>query len=83
MLKLGCENKTNAILSHQVYIDLIEIKKFYNIKYHYSDAFKRMYITAKETKNGNENTYIPISSLESVSFNKMEQLLQISTNDRK
>lgn len=80
---MGCKDKTNALLTYQVYIDLIEVKKFYNVTYNYSQEHNTMFLTAKDMQNSKENIYVPVSSLESVSFNKMEQLLEMSVNDSK
>lgn len=83
MLKLGCSDKINAILTYQVYIDLIEVKKFYDVTYHFSKTLNTMFITARESKSDVINIYIPTSSLDSISINRMEQLLKLAVDDSK
>ncbi|KAF5303348.1 hypothetical protein FQR65_LT08261 [Abscondita terminalis] len=81
--RLGCTNSKNVAISIQVYLELCEVKKFWDIEYLYDESIGKIYFTAKLTRKGEPSMFIPVEVSESLSFNSLQDLLKLERSQRK
>ncbi|XP_076272255.1 tRNA splicing endonuclease subunit 15 [Rhynchophorus ferrugineus] len=75
-LSLGA-NEKSAVLASQVLLELCEVKKYWNIEYEYDQNTGKIIVRAKKTASEPHSVFIPISSYEELSFNKIDDYLNI------
>lgn len=71
-------DQQDAVISLQVYMELCEIKRYYNVSYLYNQTLEKVIILASKTKNEPLCSFIPIQIYEEITFSKMRQM-SIST----
>ncbi|CAH0546530.1 unnamed protein product [Brassicogethes aeneus] len=71
----GCGQK-EAVLALQVYLELCEIKKYWNIDYHFEDI-SGAFLTGSKTKSSLKDCFIPLPTSKVLNFMKIQELLQI------
>ncbi|KAL1517471.1 hypothetical protein ABEB36_001234 [Hypothenemus hampei] len=71
--KLGAD-ETTAILASQVYFELCEVKRYYSPSYSYDPTIRRIIIRAKRKPSENIQVFVPVSSFEQLSFEKLHEI---------
>lgn len=67
-------NQQEAVITLQVYMELCEIKKYYNISHTYNNTLDKIVLFANKSKNGDLCTFVPIQVQENMNFIKMRQI---------
>lgn len=79
--KLGCTNIAHAYTCIHVYIELTEVKKYWDVKICYDKSLDSAYITARKNKNTEIIIFIPIPVANSLSFNDMKRYFNLCQNN--
>ncbi|XP_071050602.1 uncharacterized protein [Onthophagus taurus] len=74
-MKMGCKTRKEAAITSHVFLELCEVKKYWDVEYHFNEILSSMYITAKKTKSSKTLTFIPISSFDGISIEEMKKYL--------
>ncbi|GJQ71083.1 putative heat shock 70 kDa protein cognate [Trypoxylus dichotomus] len=81
--KIGCPTKREAAIALQVYLELCEVKRYYDVEYQFSADLKCMYFTGRKTKSGDVSIFVPITVSSNISFLEMEKYLGLSSDSQK
>ncbi|KAJ8942673.1 hypothetical protein NQ314_009995 [Rhamnusium bicolor] len=69
-------NRKEAVITLQVYLELCEIKRYYDIKYSFTPTLNKISLTAKKFKDGPACVFLPITTNEDLNFLKMQNFLR-------
>ncbi|KAF5304111.1 hypothetical protein FQA39_LY01896 [Lamprigera yunnana] len=78
----GCIDPKTISIAVQLYLDLCEVKKYWDVDYIYDESMQKFYFTANITKNKKPALFIPIEVSESVSFNSLLNLFEIDNKEK-
>ncbi|RZC39388.1 tRNA-splicing endonuclease subunit Sen15-like [Asbolus verrucosus] len=71
-MALGCEDRKDAVVVLQVYLELCEVKKYWNVECKYHNDLKLLYLTASKTKSERPSIFVPESSNDNLSYIKLQ-----------
>lgn len=66
-------NDQEAVITLQVYMELSEVKRYYNVSYTYNSLIAKIVLLAGKTKNEPVCAFIPIQVHEEMTFSKMRK----------
>ncbi|XP_046734437.1 uncharacterized protein LOC124404391 isoform X1 [Diprion similis] len=72
--KLGCTNALQITIAFQTYIELCEVKQFWDVQYKYNKLLDLIYLEACTTKSSPLQKYIPWPAVNTISLNHIEQM---------
>ncbi|XP_050294882.1 uncharacterized protein LOC126735044 [Anthonomus grandis grandis] len=72
--KLGATERDSAIAS-QVYLELCEVKRYWDLKYDYNTCLNNIILYAKKKPYNDFSIFLPISTSEHLSFDKLQDFL--------
>ncbi|KAB0796644.1 hypothetical protein PPYR_10705 [Photinus pyralis] len=78
--KLGCQNPKSTSIAIQVYLELCEVKRYWDVKYFYNENLDSLYFSAKPTKDEEECIFFPIEVSRTVSLKYLQDLFQLCKN---
>ncbi|KAF2906162.1 hypothetical protein ILUMI_00020 [Ignelater luminosus] len=79
-IKKGCNNRKSIAIATQVYLELSEVKRYWDVEYHYSSSLGRLYFTARKKKNEYPLIFIPVEVSEGLSFHNFQEFFQLCDN---
>ncbi|XP_014218823.1 uncharacterized protein LOC106647081 [Copidosoma floridanum] len=59
MSQLGCNDQVKLSTAFYVYMELCEVKRYWDVNYKYSDALSLYYLEARKKKSAKLDTFIP------------------------
>ena len=72
--KLGCSDPVKISTTFNVYIELCEAKRYWEVNYKYNEALDLLYLEVKRNKNCETEIYVPWPALYNISLNKIEEI---------
>lgn len=73
-------SQQEAVITFQVYMELCEIKRYYNISHRYDNTLDKLILLASKSKNGPLCTFVPIQVHEEMTFSKMRNISILDEN---
>ncbi|CAH1132577.1 unnamed protein product [Ceutorhynchus assimilis] len=73
MQKLGVDEKS-AVVACQVFLELCEVKRYWEPKYEYNSTIHKIIIKAKKKPNEEFSIFVPIPSYEQLNFDKLQTI---------
>ncbi|XP_060535080.1 tRNA-splicing endonuclease subunit Sen15-like [Cylas formicarius] len=73
-LRLGVSSEA-AVIATQVFLELNEIKKYWDVGYEYNAALNRIVLRGKKTKRDTISVFVPVSVHEDLCFAKVSDLI--------
>nr|XP_023021764.1 uncharacterized protein LOC111510123 [Leptinotarsa decemlineata] len=70
--------KQEAVITLQVYLELCEVKRYYDVNYYHNTEINKVVLTAKKTKNGPISAFIPTTVYKNLNFLTLQKF--ITTN---
>lgn len=75
--EIGCTSVAKAQICVHVYVELTEVKKYWNVKFCHDKTTDTTYITAQKNRNSERIIFLPIPVAESLSFNDMKKCFNL------
>ncbi|KAJ8919077.1 hypothetical protein NQ315_012061 [Exocentrus adspersus] len=66
-----------AVISSQVYLELCELKRYFDIDYCFDSTLNKICISAKKVKNGQKCMFVPITVNERLNFLKIQNISKL------
>ncbi|KAK9731781.1 Sen15 protein [Popillia japonica] len=82
-INVGCQTKKEAAIALQVYLELCEVKKYFDVEYCYSTELKCLYFTGRKTKSSAKSIFIPIAASDTISFLQMEKYFILDNSSQR
>lgn len=82
LCKLGCNDPVKTSTAFYVYIELCEVKRFWDVKYKYKDELDLFYLEVRKRENSPLEIYIPWPTKYNISIDKIEKMQQALQNER-
>lgn len=82
LCKLGCNDPVKTSTAFYVYIELCEVKRFWDVKYKYKEELDLFYLEVKKREHSSLEIYIPWPTKYSISIDKIEKMQQALQNER-
>lgn len=67
-------SQQEAVITFQVYMELCEVKRYYNISYTYNNTIGKFILFASKSKNAPLCTFVPSQVHEEMTFSKMRNM---------
>ncbi|CAH1972800.1 unnamed protein product [Acanthoscelides obtectus] len=74
-------DKQSAVLTFQTYIELCEVKRYYNVEYNYNSALKQYVITAKKSPGKPTCAFVPISVYEPLNVLRLIHIIKNTNSE--
>ncbi|OXU30752.1 hypothetical protein TSAR_013218 [Trichomalopsis sarcophagae] len=68
MSQLGCNDQVKLTTAFYVYMELCEVKLYWNVEYKYCEALQIFYLEAKKSKNAEVDTFVPWPAFHNLSL---------------
>ncbi|KAK9891482.1 hypothetical protein WA026_014719 [Henosepilachna vigintioctopunctata] len=78
ILSQGCPTKREAAMVKQIYLELCEVKRYWDVEYFFHDGHKTTYLKAKIKKCDKPSLFIPKHVSDKNSFIEMMKLLELN-----
>ncbi|XP_019877016.1 uncharacterized protein LOC109604903 [Aethina tumida] len=78
ILKTGC-SQLEAVITSQVYLELCELKKYWDVTYEYKSE-SGPFVTGSKTKSGPKECFVPSPVSKTFDFMQMQQIIQQHNN---
>ncbi|XP_017881393.1 uncharacterized protein LOC108625701 [Ceratina calcarata] len=72
--KLGCVDPIKIATAFHVYIELCEVRRYWDINYKYNEQLDLLYLEGKRSKNSQVELFIPWLASSNVSLDKIEKI---------
>ncbi|XP_011148488.1 uncharacterized protein LOC105188628 [Harpegnathos saltator] len=82
LCKFGCNDAVKTSIAFYVYIELCEVKCFWDVKYNYNEELNLFYFEVKKKQNSPSEIYIPWASKYNISLSKIEQIQNVLQSER-
>jgi hypothetical protein len=79
-MKLGDLSKKYANAALQVYLELCEVRKYWDVEYKYDGDLGMLYFTAKKTKSEKTSVFVPRCSSDDLSYTQMQSYFALCDN---
>ncbi|XP_058793191.1 uncharacterized protein LOC131665356 [Phymastichus coffea] len=76
MSQLGCTDQVKLTTAFYVYMELCEVKRYWDVDYKYSEPLQMFYLEAKKTKKGTLDTFIPWAAIHNISLGLISKIQQ-------
>ncbi|XP_020283185.1 tRNA-splicing endonuclease subunit Sen15-like [Pseudomyrmex gracilis] len=76
LCKLGCNDPVKTSTAFYVYIELCEVKRFWDVKYKYNEDLDLFYFEIKKREHSPLEIYVPWATKYTISFDKIEKMQQ-------
>ncbi|XP_078041414.1 uncharacterized protein LOC144472319 [Augochlora pura] len=80
--KLGCTDPVKISTMFNVYIELCEARRYWEVNYKYKENLDLLYLEVKRKKNCETEFYIPWSTLYNISLDKIEEIQEGLGSDK-
>lgn len=67
-------NEQETFITMQVYMELCEVKRYYDVSYIYNNNLDKIILVASKTKNESACAFVPIQVQEELTFLKIRQI---------
>ncbi|XP_047114192.1 uncharacterized protein LOC124794687 isoform X3 [Schistocerca piceifrons] len=68
MIQSGCQNQQKIAVAFQVYMELCEVEKLWNVRHHYNELHDFFYLTGKHSASSErDKIFIPLSITSDIS----------------
>ncbi|XP_049828531.1 uncharacterized protein LOC126267386 isoform X2 [Schistocerca gregaria] len=68
MIHSGCQNQQKIAVAFQVYMELCEVEKLWNVRHHYNELHDFFYLTGKHSASSErDEIFIPLSITSDIS----------------
>ncbi|XP_049785863.1 uncharacterized protein LOC126188313 [Schistocerca cancellata] len=68
MIQSGCQNQQKIAVAFQVYMELCEVEKLWNVRHHYNELHDFFYLTGKHSASSErDEIFIPLSITSDIS----------------
>ncbi|XP_072767652.1 tRNA-splicing endonuclease subunit Sen15 [Anoplolepis gracilipes] len=82
LCKLGCNDPVKTSTAFYVYIELCEVKRFWDVKYKYKEELDLFYLEVRKREHSSLEIYIPWPTKYNISIDKIEKMQQALQNER-
>ncbi|CAK9797926.1 hypothetical protein ANTQUA_LOCUS1434 [Anthophora quadrimaculata] len=72
--KLGCSDPIKISTTFNVYIELCEVRKYWEVNYKYNESLDLLYLEVKRRKSSELELFIPWPRLFNISLEKIEKI---------
>ncbi|XP_012285042.1 uncharacterized protein LOC105702225 [Orussus abietinus] len=72
--QLGCTDHRKVTLAFHVYIELCEIKRYWDVSYKYNEDLDLLYLEARSSKSSQLEVYVPWSTLTTVTLHQIDNI---------
>ncbi|KOC64088.1 Ankyrin repeat domain-containing protein SOWAHB [Habropoda laboriosa] len=72
--KLGCSDPVKISTTFNVYIELCEAKKYWEVNYKYNESLDLLYLEVKRRKSSQLELFVPWPALSNISLDKIEKI---------
>ncbi|KAL3283836.1 hypothetical protein HHI36_018006 [Cryptolaemus montrouzieri] len=62
----------------QIYLELSEVKRYWNVEYFFHDGHRKIYLSARTKKEDKPSLFIPTHVSDSLNFMEMQKLLTLN-----
>nr|CAI5829496.1 unnamed protein product [Callosobruchus analis] len=69
-------DKQNAVITLQTYIELCEIKRYYNVEYKFNSNLGKYVVTAKKSPSESTCAFVPVSVYEGLNILKLKHVIK-------
>nr|CAH7768596.1 unnamed protein product [Callosobruchus chinensis] len=69
-------DKQNAVITLQTYIELCEVKRYYNVRYYFNSDLGKYVVTANKSSSESTCAFVPISVYESLDMLKLKHVIK-------
>ncbi|XP_057670001.1 tRNA-splicing endonuclease subunit Sen15-like [Diorhabda carinulata] len=69
-----------AMISVYVYLEISEVKKYYDVEYKYNNDLKKIVITGKKNKNDSFAAFVPVRVFEKLNYLKLQKFINANTD---
>ncbi|KAJ8665158.1 hypothetical protein QAD02_006820 [Eretmocerus hayati] len=82
MSQLGCNDQVKLTTAFYVYMELCEVRRYWNVDYKYSDKLQLFHLEAKKTANGAVETYIPWPTIHNITLDLIGNIQTVLDRER-
>lgn len=80
--ELGCNDPVKISTAFYVYIELCEVKRYWDVKYKYNKDLDLLYLEGKRKKNSDVEIFVPWPTLYNITLDKIEKIQQGLNSER-
>ncbi|XP_011863127.1 PREDICTED: tRNA-splicing endonuclease subunit Sen15-like [Vollenhovia emeryi] len=82
LCKLGCNDPIKTSTAFYVYIELCEVKRYWDVRYKYSEELDVIYFEVRKREHSRLEIYVPWPIKHSICLEKIEKMQQSLQNER-
>ncbi|KYN04214.1 PREDICTED: tRNA-splicing endonuclease subunit Sen15-like [Cyphomyrmex costatus] len=82
LCKLGCNDAIKTSTAFYVYIEICEVKRYWDVKYKYNEELDVIYFEVKKRENSQPEIYVPWPTKYNICLNKIEKMQKLLQNER-
>ncbi|KAG7187641.1 hypothetical protein KM043_016700 [Ampulex compressa] len=74
--KLGCKDPVKISTAFYVYIELCEVKRFWDVKYKYNESLDLLFFEVKQRRQSELEIYVPWPTIYNITLDLIEKIQQ-------
>ncbi|XP_071640667.1 uncharacterized protein [Temnothorax longispinosus] len=82
LCKLGCNDPIKTSTAFYVYIEICEVKRYWDVKYKYNEELDVIYFEVKKREHSRLEIYVPWPTKYNICLEKIEEMQQLLQNER-
>ncbi|XP_012528169.1 tRNA-splicing endonuclease subunit Sen15 isoform X1 [Monomorium pharaonis] len=82
LCKLGCNDPIKTSTAFYVYIEICEVKRYWDVKYKYNEELDLIYFEVKKREHSQLEIYIPWPTKYNICLDKIEKMQQLLQNEQ-
>ncbi|XP_011644805.1 tRNA-splicing endonuclease subunit Sen15-like [Pogonomyrmex barbatus] len=82
LCKLGCNDPIKTSTAFYVYIEICEVRRYWDVTYKYNQELDLIYFEVKKKKCSPLEIYVPWPTKYTISIDKIEKMQQLLQNER-
>lgn len=67
-----------AMISVYVYLEISEVKKYYDVEYTYNNDLKKIVVTGKRSKKDSFAAFVPVAVFEKLNYLKLQKFIHVN-----
>ncbi|XP_025836754.1 uncharacterized protein LOC108733381 [Agrilus planipennis] len=80
-MKLGCKSKKEAAQVLQIYYELSEVRRYWEVEYFFDIKTEKMYLTAKRKRAAAPTIFLPVPTTEKLSLIELQNFMDSVASD--
>lgn len=74
MSQLGCTDQVKLTTAFYIYMELCEVKNYWDVQYKFHDNLQLFYLTAKIRKDAQESTFVPWPAVDNITLDIIKNI---------